>query len=314
MYSRTFRWSVLGNFMKIFFLHIALILILADYSVSQSSGYVPGNSYWGKGRFVEYVAGDLPIIITVPHGGNLKPEIIPDRTFGVNAKDNGTQEIVRDMIVEFKKRTGKIPHVIFSHLLRKKLDVNREEFEAAQENPSALSAWNDYHGFIEQAKASSKKMYGKGFLIDLHGQNHPEQRIEIGYRLENDELMLADSDLNTVEYVEKSSLKNLVKTSALSHSELIRGKNSLGALFDKRSVRSTPSPSDPAPKSYKFFGGGYTVFRHAVEDTAICGVQLELNTELRLSGHCESTAGILVDVIVEYLDIHFGENFAERMK
>lgn len=290
------------------------VFIFIECAFPQSSDFVPGNSYWGKNHFVEYVAGNLPIIISVPHGGSLKPEIISDRTFGVNARDNGTQEVAREMITEFMGRTGKSPHVIFSHLVRRKLDVNREEFEAAQENTAALTAWNDYHGFIDSAQAYARRSFGKGFLIDLHGQNHPEQRIEIGYRLESDELAMPDADLNSKEYIEKSSLKNLVKISAYSHAELIHGKNSLGALFDTYGVRSTPSPSDPAPKSYKFFSGGYTIFRHAAEDTTeIFGVQFELNPELRSQDHFESTAKLLVSVIIEYLNIHCGEKFTERL-
>ena len=303
--------------MKLFIHQISFAILISLFALSQNNdvSYVPGNSDWGKNHFVEYIPGDLPIIISVPHGGSLKPEIVSDRTFGVNAKDNGTQEVALEMVVEFKKRTGKIPHVIFSHLNRKKLDVNREEFEAAQENPIALTAWNEYHGFIELAKTTARNQYGKGFLIDLHGQNHPEKRIEIGYRLENDELMLSDSELNAKEYGEKSSLKNLMKNSRFTHAELIHGPKSLGALFDKYSVRSTPSPSEPAPESYKYFSGGYTIFRHAAEDTTtIFGAQFELNSELRSPDHFKSTAVMLVNVILEYLNIQYGENFTERSK
>jgi hypothetical protein len=300
--------------MKIVYPLLLSVFIFIECAFPQSPYYVPGNSYWGKNHFVEYVAGNLPVIISVPHGGSLKPEIISDRTFGVNARDYGTQEVAREMIAEFKRRTGKIPHVVFSHLSRKKLDVNREEFEAAQEDPLALTAWSEYHAFIDSAKAAERSMFKKGILIDLHGQNNPEGRIEIGYRLENEELMMQDADLNGKMFVEKSSLKNLVKSSSYSHAELIRGKASLGALFDKYALPSTPSPSQPIPGSYKFYGGGYTIFRHAVEDTTeIFGVQFELNPELRSQEHTESTANLFVSVIIDYLNIHYGEKFTERL-
>ncbi len=299
--------------MKMYLVPILSFFFAAASAFPQSSGSAPGQSRWGAQHFVEYVAGDLPVIISVPHGGSLKPELVADRTFGVNVKDNGTQEIAREMIAEFRARTGKYPHVIFSHLARKKLDVNREEFEGAQDNPVALAAWNEYHGFIDSANAAAVTAFGRGFLIDLHGQNNPEERIEIGYRLENDDLQMPDGDLNSKASVEKSTLKHLMNYSALSHAELIRGANSLGALFDRCSVPSTPSPSQPAPGSYKFFSGGYTVGRHTVDDTSsVFGVQFELNTELRRPARSHSTAVMLVAVIIDYLTIQWGPDFWNR--
>ncbi len=264
---------------------------------------------FGRNRFVEYQPGDLPIVISVPHDGHMRPEIIPDRTFGVTMRDNGTQDIARDIIIEFKRRTGNSPHVIFSHLRRKKLDVNREEFEAAQDNETAGIAWNEYHGFIDSACIRSLQTYGICLLIDLHGQNHPEKRIEIGYCLENEDLTLSDEALNDPLLVEKSSLRSLLRRSTMTHAELVRGSKSIGALFGEHGVRSTPSPSIPAPGSYKFFSGGYTIYRHSVEDTSgVTGMQFELNPELRESGNASATAAMLTDVIIEYMKIHFGRN------
>lgn len=294
---------------------LAILLQIGFFSFSPCQSNLTGESEWGQHKFVEYLPGNLPIIISVPHGGSLNPEIIADRTFGVDVKDNGTQEVAREMMTEFNRRTGKIPFMIFSHLHRKKLDVNREEFEGAQENETALTAWKEYHGCIDSATASVRRMFGGGMLIDLHGQRHPEERIEIGYRFESEELALDDEDLNSAENIEKSSLKNLLKQSSFTLAELIRGKKSMGALFDGHNVRSTPSPSDPFPKSYKYFSGGYTIFRHAAEDTTtIFGMQLELNYELRSSENIHSTAVMLTDVIIEYMNMQFGKNYTIGLK
>lgn len=292
-----------------------MVVCIAELAFAQIPEYVPGTSYWGKNHFVEYVAGNLPVIISVPHGGSLKPEIVADRTFGEYVKDLGTQEIVREMIAEFRMRTGKYPHVILSHLARRKVDVNREEFEGAQDTPAAVTAWNEYHGFIDSARSIAGRNGGMAVLIDLHGHNHTEARIEIGYRLEYEDLVLADSVLNTGTYCEKSSLKNLVKRSSRTHAELIRGPQSLGALFDASSVPSTPSPSRPDPGTYKFFGGGYTVNRHTVEDTsAVFGVQFELDPGHRAPERCQSTSSMLVRVIIDYLTVHCGDDLSARMK
>ena len=42
--------------------------------------YVPGHSYFGANGYIEYVAGNAPVIFTASHGGALLPASIPDRT------------------------------------------------------------------------------------------------------------------------------------------------------------------------------------------------------------------------------------------
>ena len=40
---------------------------------SVKSGYTAGEKYFGRKEYTEYIAGNLPLIISVPHGGHLKP-------------------------------------------------------------------------------------------------------------------------------------------------------------------------------------------------------------------------------------------------
>ncbi|MCX6136526.1 MAG: hypothetical protein NTV54_03410, partial [Ignavibacteriales bacterium] len=95
----------------------------------------------------------------------------------------------------------------------------------------------------------------------------------------------------------------------------VRGESSVGALFDANAVRSTPSPSQPGPGSYKFFSGGYTIFRHVVEDTStVFGVQFELNEGLRSPDRRKSTAIMLVNVVMKYLRTQCGKNVENWMK
>eukprot|EP01035_Chromulina_nebulosa_P041260 gene41260-55805_t len=61
---------------------LALTPSLAISAAATPSEKIPGQSYFGTERYVEYVAGDLPIVLTSPHGGRLKPDTIPDRTEG----------------------------------------------------------------------------------------------------------------------------------------------------------------------------------------------------------------------------------------
>ncbi len=44
-------------------------------------------------EYIEYIAGDLPIILSAPHGGDMVPEEIPDRTQGTTVRDSRTEEL-----------------------------------------------------------------------------------------------------------------------------------------------------------------------------------------------------------------------------
>ncbi|NNF26947.1 MAG: hypothetical protein HKN73_07005, partial [Gemmatimonadetes bacterium] len=47
-------------------------------------------SQYGREHYTEYVPGELPLIVSAPHGGGLRPDEIPDRTWGVTAADRET--------------------------------------------------------------------------------------------------------------------------------------------------------------------------------------------------------------------------------
>ena len=47
------------------------------------------------------------------------------------------------------------------------MDPNREINQAAQGDPLAIEAYNEFHGSIEAAISS---IAGRGILFDLHGQ------------------------------------------------------------------------------------------------------------------------------------------------
>src|SRR5687767_3164643 len=65
--------------------------------------YTPGQSYFGRNNYIEYVAGNAPVIYSAPHGGALTPAEIPDRTASrcggsaTTGADLNTVELVRAM-------------------------------------------------------------------------------------------------------------------------------------------------------------------------------------------------------------------------
>jgi len=236
----------------------------------------PGTSTFGERDFVEYVAGDLPLILTVPHGGRLVPEEIPDRTAGVRDSDAHTEELARIVAEVLHERTGHFAHLIICHLHRRKLDANREMVEAAAGHPLAEQAWREHHGFIEQACAAAVARFGTAFLIDLHGHGHPGQRLELGYLHTTEELAQEEAILNAPDFAAAGSLRLAAARWPGPYVELLRGSASLGALLEAEGFRATPSPSAPEPIA-PYFRGGYTVARHCQPAPHVAGLQIECN-------------------------------------
>jgi len=251
----------------------------ATFSATAASA-VKGQVYFGRNDYIEYVAGDLPLIITAPHGGTQLPEELPNRT-GTNittVRDGNTEELARTIGNVFQARTGGRPHLIIVRLRRTKLDANREIVEAAQGNRLAERAWIEYHSFIEVAKRAVIARHGTGLYIDLHGHGHDIERLELGYLLERSTLALPDAALDQPPHEMESSIRTLSIVSPASFSELVRGTRSLGALFEAEGFPAVPSPASPSPGDAPYFNGGYNTVRHGSrEGGPISGLQIESN-------------------------------------
>lgn len=243
------------------------------------SAYTPGTSYFGRKSYVEYIPGELPLVISAAHGGSLTPEEIPDRTWGTTVTDSNTRETTLAVREAFLDRTGKAPHVVISHLRRTKLDPNREIGEAAQDNPFAELAWHEFQGFIDVATSTVAQSYGSGFYIDLHGHGHAIPRAELGYLLSSSQLNRSDAEMDALGLAAQSSIRALADESPLPFSQLLRGGTSLGGYLQAEGVRSVPSPSDASPGSDPYFSGGYNTDRHGsrAAQRTVSGVQIELH-------------------------------------
>ena len=239
----------------------------------------PGESYFGRSNYVEYIAGDMPVIFSAPHGGALKPAEIPDRKDGEFTSDAYTEELARSVQQVFHNCFGHWPHVVICRLERHKVDCNRDPEQGAGEDPGARQAWHDYQRFVETARSNVLARTGKGFYIDLHGQSHAIKRVELGYCLTDSQLTNADSVLNEPAYANCSTIRNLARRTGLPLAELLRGTNSFGALLAAKGYPAVPSPTMPNPgPGNSYFDGGYNARRHgSANGGAIDGLQMEVN-------------------------------------
>lgn len=269
----------------------------------------------GTNDFVEYQVGTLPFVISVPHGGELEPATVPDRTCNnpVFAVDVFTIETALEIRNYLYAMTGCYPHLIISHLKRNKLDPNRDLADGACGNLEAETAWNEFQGFITTARNTANQQFNNNtFFVDMHGHGNPIQRIELGYLLYDNELELSDNTLNTSQYINYSSIQNLVYSNLnnYTHAELLRGQHSLGSLFTNHNFPSVPSESIPFPgTANNYYSGGYITVNHTCYSPAIDinGLQMELNyTGLRDSPLNRSQFAVAFsEVVFEYMNKHF---------
>jgi hypothetical protein len=297
MGNRVARWS------------ITLLLLFIRYTAFPQSPE-PGNSYFGRNNYIEYVVGNLPLIISVPHGGDITPAEIPDRSCGdETVTDLYTIELAEDIKDEINKLTGCYPHIIICHLKRTKLDANRDLTEAACGNEYAETAWHEFHDFIDNAKTTVVSESGKGLYIDLHGHGHQIQRLELGYLLTSAQLGGSDADLNSSAYEDCSSMRSLIfsNVSNLTHAELLRGIYSLGSMFAAFQYPAVPSIDDPFPlPGQPYFSGGYNIGEHgSVTEGTIDGIQIECNqdvrfTDLERSNFAAAAAMVFLDYLIKH--------------
>lgn len=285
---------------------VSVVLATAAPAVTPPAGTVT----FGTERYVEHIAGSLPIVISSPHGGSLRPATIADRTAGVTASDLNSQDLARALADALHQASGLRPHVVASHLHRRKLDPNREIKEAAAGNAIAERAWREYHDFVRTSTGAAVQQHGFAFLVDIHGHAHPLPRLELGYSLGSVQLNQDDRAFEQSDFTRLSSLRDLHARVGGSGVDLIRGPRSLGALFVARGIRAVPSPAEPGPGPGPFFSGGYTVSTHAsAADTKhVDGVQFEaFRTGLRDTEKNRARfASIAAEVLLIFLRERYG--------
>ncbi len=255
----------------------SVVLVLAfTCQGGEQVQYIPGSRYYGRNEYIEYTAGNAPVILTAPHGGGLTPSEIPDRTWGTMATDRNTAALAYSFVEAFHKITGLYPHVVLCHLKRTKFDANRDIGEAAQGNPWAEQAWREWHGFIDIAKETAVRHFGGALYMDLHGHAHAMQRLELGYNIGSSTLALSDEEIGR--FKDRSSLRWLATKAEADFGEMLRGEASFGALMEARGFASVPSPQYPHPDGKPYFSGGYNTRRHTSQDVGrVSGFQIECN-------------------------------------
>ena len=264
----------------------AMCLVICCLALGQAQIY-------GSNGYTTFMQGNINIMLSVPHDGWLKPTSIPNRTcdpLGNLMRDTNTKNFTLVLVQELSSLLSAqygfaaTPFVVFNNLHRVKMDPNREDtFCCPNNNSESLQAYHDYHSFIQNNYRNDflingPKKYKQALLFDIHGQAHPENRVELGY-------ILTIPQLNGVlNNSFKSSIQPLYNAGGYSLEQLIRGNVSFGSYLNKYNLSAIPSASDPRPLTTQYYNGGYITLNHsALADptTNINCIQSELSSQYR---------------------------------
>ena len=294
----------------------------ADASDAGPPPYVSGQSYFDTSgnRWLEYVAGDLPIVLSAPHDGTLEPASVVDRASNpacppdiTTARDTNAATLGRKMQAAFVARYGGRPHLIVANISRKKVDLNRDANgvdEAACGEPRMRQVWAEFHGFIKAAVDAEVARLGHVLYIDVHAHGHTNERLELGYLFSGSALRgFATNPAFTS--ASAFSLANLPRhrNGLVPTRELLTGASAFGTLSSERGLFSVPSQADPAPLvGDSYFNGGYNTERYTgASSPATFGWQIETNPAARTTDAVRTaTATALVDSVIAFLFEHHG--------
>lgn len=240
-----------------------------------------------RSDLVEVTEGELPIVISAPHGGTLailgaaerKDRSLPQFA---TVTDTRTDDLARAAAREIESLLGKKPWVVIAKFSRKYADVNRPEKYGA-ECDAAREQYKIYHNSVRQAVNAVRAKFGKGILVDIHGQGVDKEAVFRG-------------------------TQNL-KTVAGSSDDRLCGEKSFLGVLEKSGVRIIPDARHARDKEHPKFNGGYTVQTYGLgHEDGIFAVQLEFGGNYRSEKMIPDTAKKLVAAMKSHVDAFLNSN------
>lgn len=150
-------------------------------------------------KYFEIGSGSVPIILSCPHGGFLKPKDLPDKLKGVQIADKN-KFLISKRIIQLLKQDHYIEiYYILSKIHRSKIDFNRPPRSFAAFNHNSVKARNIHHSYHDQIKGFYQdcvKKFNKCLFVDLHGFTKP--------RKEYPDIIFGNLFGNTLKIINKS--------------------------------------------------------------------------------------------------------------
>jgi N-formylglutamate amidohydrolase len=226
--------------------------------------------------------GELPIVLTAPHGG--REEVpgcelrTPVGSRFVTSTDLNTDALAESIAAEIKRLTGKSPYLLVARFHRKYIDANRRADEA-YDGPACKRVYDEYHAIARRFVDEVRAKHAHAALFDIHGQaRYP------------------DSILRGTQH--GSTVRSLL---ARSGAAALTGPSSVFGQFAALGYRIAPRNELPADARVETAGytGGHTVVTYGSNRAdGIDAMQLEFGRDLRRNDIIAKTAADTAHAII----------------
>ena len=239
--------------------------------------------------YIEYCQGSIPLIISVPHGGSLMVEGIPDRVEGIHGIDRNTVNIACSLRKKISKLFGlnqenmKVPSYIISKVHRIKIDFNRKPSKAFnKESNMAKKLYQSYHKTVLDLISYNLDKFNKSLLVELHG--FEKKKRPIGFR--DVELVLGTNNF-------KSMFSPILPKKDW-------GKNLRGNIIKKfNELNVAIAPGHPRRREY-VLTGGYIITNYGARRIKNSQtIQIEFSDKIRLKD--DILKEMVLDVLAKLL-------------
>lgn len=236
--------------------------------------------------------GGCAVILSAPHGGTKDVPGVPPRkgeglpTGGAGffaGRDGGTEELADALAAAIEKAVGKKPYLVAAKFHRKYIDANRPP-EIAYEDAKAKPTYDAYRQTLAAYCKEVKKAYGRGLLLDLHGQGRLKDTVIRGTK-----------DGKTVALLRK-------RYGEKAHT----GPKSFFGLLAAGGVKVYPA--DLTDKEYPTLNGGNIVQTYGSEEYGIDAIQLEFGDSFRDKKALADTADKLAAAVKAYHELYLTDD------
>ncbi|QDS98233.1 hypothetical protein [Adhaeretor mobilis] len=270
--------------MRFWILSVTILLVAGGEAVAQ----LPPSSYF------TIVPGDVPILLTAPHGGTLSYPFPPRSCTGSETcvLDTNTRLLAPQASDDFFALTGKRPYLIVAQGHREYIDLNRDKAASpnnAFSNPAAEPFYDFYHDAVQGFIDDIQSQYGRGLLLDIHGQS-----AQPGDILRGTKDGLTASDL-IQEFGSDPSLN---------------GPNSILGSLDALGYSVDPDASIPFADQVEVpgYNGGYTVQAYGSHQASgMDAIQLEFGIDYRGGSAWEATAADLAIAMRDFYGAYLAQ-------
>ncbi len=257
----------------------------------------PAHAQGVAERFITAIPGDLPVILSAPHGGRDRMPGLSDRKppppeqakkfaawggFVAGAGDTGTLEIAERVAARLKARFGKAPYVVFNRAQRRYVDANRPA-ELAYDPPGTdgpKQVHDAYHHALATMRADVARRFRRGIVLDIHGQASEKGTVFRGTSFER-------------------SVNALLKRAGRV---ALDGPSSVFGGLAARGYPVNPAIGSNARED-RFYGGGYiTTSYGSANGGEVDAIQIEFGSDFRTPERRNRTADDLAEAIAAYVE------------